>query len=682
MTIRDRHPIEEVHRMQEESWYGFDLGHGETAVSLSGPSSRVEARNLQLVRGGAKVVPTVVATAPDGGTLVGDAALLNPKATDVRAGFKHPDVTRPDVREPVIRFVRGVLAEMASSGSRMEGRLVFGHPSGWTPAQVESYQAVLAEASGQRPLMVPEARAAFLPLKNTGELSSAEIENGRIVIVDMGSSTTDFALVHGLETPKDIGNPDGVQLGAGLLELALYRLCLDAGGAGLSAGDRARLEDFLRGHLSELVHVIVAFRKAKEDFFVRESDYRATGRGPRVDLDVLEAQLGVSWSPRINADVVDRCLDEPLERLGVTEDLFGRPVAVRRSWRAEFFRHLDYALSRFGQPPTTIVLTGGAAKMGWVYDEVRQRHPDTRVIRTAEPEHTIANGLALQGSALAKTSSIRKAIDAFVASDEVETIISSVWDESADQLVSPLVGSFVDRFVLPAVSKWRRGDLDSLNDIGAYGGTLARTWAESEEGRRALAAAGAAWYHDCVAPAVNKRVREICAQYPDIPSHAVEIPSEVLTVDLDGAGGRNSVTPELILGDIDLALNGVIVIVSSVVAMSLFGAGHAALVATGPAVVVAAAVAGIVAMVVGKDAAMKWMKGAKIPPVARKAIPESFLTKQVERKRRAIEDAVRTEMVSALKNNEVARKDVAAKVSALIDATLAKRVRDASAHLI
>lgn len=667
--------------MDHESWYGFDLGHGETAVSLSGTSSRVETRNLQIARGGAKVVPTVVATGPDGSTLIGDSALLHPKATDVRAAFKHPDVARQDVREPVIRFVRGLLAEMAACGTRMDGKLVFGHPSGWTPTQVEGYRSLLAEASGQYPLMVPEARAAFLPLKHTGELSSHEIEHGRIVIVDMGSSTTDFALVRGVDDPLDLGNPGGVQLGAGLIELALFRLC--SGSDALDSASRERLHAFLGAHVSERVHVVVEFRKAKEKFFTSEPQYRASGGGALVDLEIVEMQLGIRWAPRITAELMDRALNESLHSLGVREDLFGRPVSIKRSWRQELYAHVDFALERFQEPPTTIVLTGGAAKMSWVYEEIKNRYPGATVIRTAEPEHTIANGLALQGTVLARSTSIRAAIDEFVRSDEVEQLIAHAWDSGAERLVDPLVSGFVDRFVVPAVLQWRRGKMQTLNEIGEYGGRLAAAWADSPEGRQQLAAAAADWYHECVAPTVNARVREIGARYPDIPLHAIELPEQALSVNVAAGGAAGELAaPDLVLADIDKALNGVIVVVSSVVAMSLFGAGHAALLATGPGAVVAAAGVAIVALFAGKEAAMTWVKGANLPPLARKAVPEGLLTNQIGRKREEIEREVRAGMVKTLTENAEARTQLARSVSALIDETLAKRVRAASAYLV
>lgn len=667
--------------MPQDSWYGFDLGHGETAVSLSGSSARVEARNLQLVRGGAQVIPTVVALGPGGETLIGDAALLNSDATELRAAFKHPDVTRADVREPVIRFVRGVMDEMARSGSKIDGRLVFGHPSGWMKAEVDGYRELLAEASGQRPLMVPEARAAFLPLKSTGELSAVEIDAGRIVIADMGSSTTDFAVVRGVSDPLDLGNPGGVQLGAGLIELALFQQSL----GDLPPTERQRLTAFVSGsaRISERAEIVLHFRRAKEEFFRTEAHIRSSGRAPKVDLELLKDQLAMDWSPRITAELMDRCLNEPLDRLGVSEDLFGRPVSVKRSWRNEFFAHLDFALARLSEPPTTIVLTGGAAKMGWVFDEVKARHSSARVLRSAQPEHTIANGLALHGSALAKSSAIRDEITAFVKSDEVEKIIEATWDDGAERLVEPLVNGFVDDFVVPSVLAWRRGELASLEDIGLHGGRLAREWATSEEGTRALGEAGAVWYHDCVAPGVNKRVREICDKYPDIPSHAVEIPPDIFrNVDIDTSSSGNRISPDALLGSIDSALDGVILVVSSVVAAVLFGGGGAVLLPTGPGFVIVAAIIAAVTLIVGKDAALTWFKSAKIPVLARKALKEDFLSRQVTNKRESIETELRADMVKALRESTEARGRVAHEVGTLIDDTLSKRVRDASAHLI
>lgn len=664
--------------MGNEAYFGFDLGHGETAVSLSQSSARVEARSLQLTRGGAKVMPTVVARGPDNAIMVGDSALLSAKARDRRAAFKHPDVHRPDVREPIIQFVQGVLAEMAACGSTIDGNLVFGHPSGWTEEQVSRYRSLLSEATGRSPMMVPEARAAFLPLKSTGELGTMELAQGRIVVVDMGSSTTDFALVQGVSNPTDLGNPGGIQLGAGLIELALFHQCL----ADLPGETRRRVEGFLSENLSEMVHVVVAFRQAKEAFFTKERTYRETGSGPKPDLDLLEAQLDVSWSPRITGALMDRCLDTPLDELGVIRDLFGREISIRRSWRGEFFAHVQYALNRLDGPPTIMVLTGGAAKMGWVFDEVRAHFRSCRILRTAEPEHTIASGLALHGSAYAKSAEIRAEIDALVQSTAVEDVIVDAWSDGVERLVAPLVDGFVDRFVIPALIAWRKGEVSTLDGIGERGGELARTWAESRDGAAQLGEAAAKWYEETIAPAVNARVREISAKYPDIPSDAVEIPSGALRVDLATANAHAGVSADMILGDVDMALNGILVVVSSIVAMTLFGAGHAVLLATGPGAVVAAAVVGAVALILGKEDALKRVKSANLPVLARKFLTEDFLSKQVRKKRVTIEADVRKALVSNLQANEEAKRRIATEVSSLIDASLSRRVREASAHLI
>jgi hypothetical protein len=73
-------------------------------------------------------------------------------------------------------------------------------------------------------MLVPESRAAFITMKEERQLTQAEIREP-ILIVDLGSSTTDFTFVLNLD-PAELLIGKHYPLGAACIEQQLLELAL------------------------------------------------------------------------------------------------------------------------------------------------------------------------------------------------------------------------------------------------------------------------------------------------------------------------------------------------------------------------------------------------------------------------------------------------------------------------
>jgi hypothetical protein len=660
---------------------GFDLGHGESAISIAGSSGRIGASPLPIGEGGVRAVPTAAAAASaevaDADIVVGRAAITRPGLANRWAAFKQSDVSAAPMRLGTELFVRGLVHHLRARGSIDEDvGWVVGHPSGWSRDEVDAYADLLERALRTRPTMLPEAQAAFLPMKARGELTARDLK-GELLIIDIGSSTTDFAIIRGVEA-IDLGNPDGVQLGAGLLDLALYHLALQQ----LDDERRDLIAEFLDHHPEVGAQVLFSFRDAKERFFNDEENLRLGGTGTLVDLDFIEPALGFEWKVRVTADLVDRSIDTPLPRLGVTADLFKTPTRVELSWRGELVRHLEYALGRSPGVPRKVLVTGGASKMSWVLDAVAEVCTDSRVVRTADPESAVADGLALHGAASWRIAGFLDDVHEYTTSDRISDILNESYPELASDIASVYANGAAAAFILPAFLAWRDGMIATLNDVAGFAARRIEVWAAGE-GRERLDDAVQAWFSEELAPTVNGDVKELTRPYPDIPQDALALPLSARSLG-DGhtvgltAGGTEAV----VLGAFDGLAAVVALLIGAVVGSILFGGGVALLATTGPLGPVLAGVAAVGTMLAGSDPLKTRVSSSNLPlGLRRRMVTEAGVRRKVANKASQIEADMRASIEASLKADEVQDRLVH-DIARQMELALAHRAQIASAHLL
>ena len=226
---------------------GFDLGHGETAVSICNLHGDAKPQDLDVWGGGVKSVLTAIGWHPEQGVMVGGSALMNAKVEKSQICFKGDPLGKPteskvqtDERNRVVQAYFKAWFDRMAANNQTGGdggvKLYVGCPSGWSYESINRYQKLLQDVVSAKITIVKESRAAYL---NTVEskTSTLALEDLRkdIMIVDIGSSTTDLTLVHDL-LDEDFGNP---QLGAAIIDQSLYRRTLE------KSPERALWEDAL-----------------------------------------------------------------------------------------------------------------------------------------------------------------------------------------------------------------------------------------------------------------------------------------------------------------------------------------------------------------------------------------------------------------------------------------------------
>ena len=127
---------------------GFDLGDGESAVTLLDEDSTVEPRVMPLCGKNSLISAVGV---KDGRIVIGEAASVTDGAAEAKVRFKSRYLTDPAASADVRAFAQGVMNELVRTQPALMAevsRTVVGCPAGWGDGRREQYAALL-ESAGQ-----------------------------------------------------------------------------------------------------------------------------------------------------------------------------------------------------------------------------------------------------------------------------------------------------------------------------------------------------------------------------------------------------------------------------------------------------------------------------------------------------------------------------------------------------
>src|SRR5690606_11074340 len=129
--------------------------------------------------------------------------------------------------------------------------------SGWDTEAARAYQSILRNDLVDEVVLVPESRAALLHALEIGLIRRSEVEK-TVLVIDVGSLTTDFTVVADLEArPIERGR----QLGAWLIDQSVLRWIVD------HSPDREALVAAFAADPSHRTRCEIASREAKVRFF-------------------------------------------------------------------------------------------------------------------------------------------------------------------------------------------------------------------------------------------------------------------------------------------------------------------------------------------------------------------------------------------------------------------------------
>jgi len=303
--------------MKQLEFIGYDLGHGETALGRAFGATVREPEILEW-RGRRSFV-TAVAQDKSGIKIGADAlnvAALGPQA-NVAIKFKSRNLDLASVREPTLTFTQTLIEGLSADGTILgpkDSQFIVGCPSGWSAEDREDYRDIFKSSGLSTVRIVPESRAALMTALEQGYLS-IEDTKASVLIVDIGSSTTDFTYCRDLDA-QDVGHN---VLGSGLLDTEIFELNLRR------QKDRKKIEQLIAKYPHYRPIMEYWCREAKEAYF--------TGEEVSVELlKRLPIGRGVVFDIRIDKADADAILDKPLDSLN------------GYSWRSAF----DYALNETG----------------------------------------------------------------------------------------------------------------------------------------------------------------------------------------------------------------------------------------------------------------------------------------------------------------------------------------------
>ena len=504
---------------------GFDLGHGETAVAKAKVESIEPPEMLEI--NNKKVQITALGTHPDLGYLVGEQALIQAGVTQLKISFKQKPNNEPNYRETIRSFLETyyrILKESKQIEGGSDSHFYVGCPSGWSVSERENYQKLLKEAGISLLNVVPESRAAFMQAKEGGKLDFNFLKSA-VLIVDIGSSTTDFTLVKSLsEIPLDFGNN---ALGASLIDKAIFARTL------ANHEEKAVLERVFEAYPHHQARCELACRKAKEDYFSNEQLYSHSQSFARGFESINEQ---IYFIPQVNKLLMDEILNQSLPELG------------DKSWIQSFREAVKEGkeeLVKQGIVPKVVLMTGGASRMQFTRQICAEifPEPETQVRPDPEPERCIALGLARVGRWDLRAAAFQAEVNKLFNSEKLKNLIEKQIPELIELLSEPLAEGLIENAIKPSLKDWRNNKVRTLFDLENVMKNRAQQWLKSERAKILINSKCLAWFNSKIQPDLAQETDPICRKF-QIPRSSLRFEEGI---------DPGLVNPDLGIGDAILA---------------------------------------------------------------------------------------------------------------------------------
>ncbi|MBN3951344.1 MAG: Hsp70 family protein [Nostoc sp. NMS7] len=504
---------------------GFDLGHGETAVAKAIVESIEPPQMLEI--NNKKNQITALGWHPKLGYLVGEQALIQAGVTQLTITFKQKPNNDPKYRETISTFVATyyrLLKESKQLAGGESSYFYIGCPSGWSVSDRSEYQKILQEAGIPRLNVVPESRAAFMQAKEAGKLEYDKLLVS-VLIVDIGSSTTDFTLVKSLEEiPIDFGSNT---LGASLIDKAIFARTLT------NHEQKTLLEKVFQEYPHHQARCELACRKAKEDYFSNEqlySDPESFARG----FESINEQI--YFIPQVNKVIMEEILNQPLPELGLN------------SWVRSFHDSLKEAkekVEKLGIVPKLVLMTGGASRMKFTHFLCQEMfpEPETLLRPDPEPERCIAMGLARVGRWDLRAAAFKQEVNKLFTSNQLKGLIEKHIPELIKSLTKPLTDGLIVNAVKPGLKDWQKNKIRTLADLETSLISRAEQWLKSDFAVQIINYQCASWFNNKIQPDLAAQTDPICRKF-QIPRSSLRFEDSI---------DPNFVNPELRIGDAIIA---------------------------------------------------------------------------------------------------------------------------------
>lgn len=433
---------------------GFDLGHGETSLCRVSLHNAQPPQIIELYSGERA---TISAVAYQGSaTHIGTKAIRQPGVNRLHIAFKQ----RPQPGSPLagqahmLKFIEAIWQTLVSNEQidPQTTHVFVGCPANWKEPERAAYQHLFRTAGMPHISVVPESRAALMHARHSDLVKPEEIQDS-VLVIDIGSSTTDFTLISkGLTMLED----DGYDLGASLID----QLILDYSLA--QHPQRTALTQIFAEQPHYRTRCELACRQAKEEYFSRPDCY----------VDALVNS--------IRPQQVEQYQFEPLVNKLMMDALLDHPAFNGKGWKAAFRDCLLELKAKYAQMqlmPSTIVITGGASRMEFIRTICAEVFPGLRYRADNDPEIGVADGLARWGRHELNAASFMREVEAYL-DQQLDPLIERHLPNLIDGMVEMLTDQSAE-VMKASLEAWREGEIKNESEMGEYLKREFNKWKES-----------------------------------------------------------------------------------------------------------------------------------------------------------------------------------------------------------
>ena len=624
-------------------FYGFDLGDAESAIAKLDRTKDASPEILTIQE--AKSFITAYALSKDGKLIIGEGACYEPQATTRKLRFKSRFLTSSDAARDIRSFAGGVLGELYLNGDLIRGEdhcFYIGCPAGWGKGTREEYREIFQEVGYPPAKIISESRAALVSACQSKHLQVGyDILSRPVLVIDIGSSTTDFAYItSGKEEELQTGGE--VFLGGGIMDEILLEESVSA------ALDEKRIRKIFSESEAWRTYCEFAARRLKEKYFSDEEFWEQNECVSSVTIrySMIPAKLTL----RMNPEIADRLLNKKVDKLD------------GRSFREVFTDSLVQVRDSIkDKQPELIFLTGGVSRLPAIRDWCTDVFPDAVVIRGAEPEFSVASGLALCGKIDEELREFKSELEDLKASSVVEDIVQAHITELYHSTVEALVDPILKEVVRPVVERWRTGSIEKLSDIDPVLQNEIDVYLHTDDARAILAKQVSSWLKN-ISSELEEHTMPICVRH-NVPYSALSLNSYLSLSDLDVKVEAKDL---FAVSEITWMIDTIV----SILIGLLCGGSGIAVIAGGPEGIIAGIIVSLLVLALGQETMQNALLNANLPKIARHLVPKGSIDARMEK----LSEEIKAKLYDDLekeKNDEITERLVK-EISEQIEVCLTK----------
>ncbi len=624
-----------------ERYYGFDFGDAESAVARTEKDSNAAEPTVLPVCGAQSFI-TAYARLSDGRLLIGESACYSADAIIRKLRFKSRFLTDPESVKDIRTFAAGVLSQLIGDGNLVQGEeccFYVGCPAGWKTADRERYRGIFEETGYPPVRIVSESRAALISACLSRHLQVGyDILSKSVLVVDVGSSTTDFAFI---ESGKEVElqTAGEVMLGGGISDAMLLEESVQA------SPDRAAIMEVFAKSDAWKNYCEFAARRLKETYYSDEGYWASRSCTKSIEILYEGSHM---LTLRMDKEMAKKLMEAPTKLLG------------GRSFRQAFCASLTEVKEKI-HAPELVFLTGGVSKLPAIRTWCQEAFPEAIVVMTSQPEFSVARGLAHSGRIDEEMREFRREVDDLIETSTVEKIVSSHMTDLYRSVVETLTEPILENAAMKVFDRWRSGEISRLSEIDDELKNEIERYLKSEDAQKLLSGVVSSWLRP-IAYELEEYTMPICVRH-NVPYRALNLTSYLSLTDIDIKIDTKDIFG---LDTITWLINTIITILVSL----LCGGSGVALIAGGMKGILAGAILSLSVLLIGQEHMESKMMGINIPKPLRKVVTRGAFESRI----RHVSEEVKANFYASLekeKNEEITNRLVD-EISAQIEECLKK----------